>query len=50
MTLWITKMQDMTSERSSVPLQNIRSASENLEELRVVLKEEETLKKLLQLF
>ena len=33
-------MQDLTSERSSVLLQNIRSASKNLDEFRVVLKEE----------
>ena len=33
-------MQDLTSEKSSVLLKNIRSASKNLEELRVVLKEE----------
>ena len=43
-------MQDLTSERSSVLLQNIRSASKNLDEFRVVLKEEKTLEKLLQLF
>ena len=40
MTLWITEMQDLTSERSSVLLQNIRSASKNLDEFRVVLKED----------
>ena len=33
-------MQDLTSERSSVLLQNIRSASKNLDEFRAVLKEE----------
>ena len=43
-------MQDLTSERSSVLLQNIRSASKNLDEFRVDLKEEKTLEKLLELF
>ena len=39
-------MHDLTSERSSVLLQNTRSASKNLDEFRVVLKEERTLEKI----
>ena len=36
-------MQDQTSERSSIRLQNIRSASQNVDEFRVDQKEEKTL-------
>ena len=49
-TLWVTELQHSTSERGSVLLQNKTSASKKLEEFRVVLNEEKTLGKLVQLF